>query len=179
MVEKLNNGIIYYRSKKDSIGGLVVGFILLGFAAMVLTQDGIFGIRFSQDLRMLSTYWALPIGVILLLANIRHTCAIGPTVVAGKDGLMLRFTRNPVGPIRWSAINGFVPFQYRGKWFLGVTLDDPAETLTPVKDDIMSLIKKFGPKKAHLKIPGAMMDDYMVSIQTDLEDMRQVHTWRV
>ncbi|HUS56370.1 MAG TPA: hypothetical protein VMY41_20460 [Thermohalobaculum sp.] len=178
MVEKLDSGIIYYRSKSDSIGGLVVGLILLGFAAVVLTQGSIFGIGFSQDLKMLSTYWALPIGVVLLLVNIKHTRATGPTVVAAKNGITLRFTSNPVGPIAWSEIKGFTSFQYRGKWYLGVTLVDPAKTLTPMKDDVLPLVRTIGPKKAHLTIPGAMMDDYMTSIERELDELRQIHTWR-
>lgn len=179
MVEKLNNGIIYYRNKTGAYGRLVLGFLLLGIAAVVLTQDSVWGIGFSQDLVMLCTYWALPIGVVLLLANIRHACKSGPTVVAGKDGITVLFTPQPVGPIRWSEISGFTAFRHQGKWFLGITFEDPLRSLTPIKEDAMQLLRNIGPKAAHLKIAGKMMDDRMVSIESDLDEMRQVHTWRV
>ena len=178
MAEKLDNGIIYYRSKSDAYGGLVVGCLLLGIAAVVLTQDSVWGIGFSQDLIMLCTYWALPIGVVLLLANIRHAVATGPTVVAGKDGITVLFTHQPFGPIRWSEITGFTSFQHQGKWFLGITLENPLQTLRPIEEAAAPLLKGIGPKAAHLNIPGAMMNDYMVSIESELEELRQVHTWR-
>jgi hypothetical protein len=179
MAEKLDDGIIYYRSKSDAYGALVVGCLLLGFAAVVLTQDSVFGFGFSQDLIMLSTYWALPIGVVLLLANIRHAVARGPTVVAAKDGITVLFTPQPLGPVRWSEIAGFTSFRHQGKWFLGITLEDPLRTLTPIREAAKPLLKNIGPKAAHLNIPGKMMDDYMVSIESELGEMRQVHAWRV
>jgi hypothetical protein len=178
MAERLDTGIIYYRSKADAFGALVVGCLLLGFAAVVLTQDSVFGIGFSQDLIMLCTYWALPIGGVLLLANIRHAVARGATVVAGKDGITVLFTPRPFGPIRWSEITGFTSFQHRGKWFLGITLEDPLRTLRPIEEAAKPLLENIGPKAAHLHIPGKMMDDYMAMIETELEELRQVHSWR-
>jgi hypothetical protein len=178
MAEKLDNGIIYYRSKSDAIGALIVAGLLLGIAAVVLTQDSVFGIGFSPSMVMLCTYWALPIGVILVLVNIKHATAVGPTVVAGKEGITLLYMPTKVGPLRWAEIAGFTSFRHQGKWFLGITFENPLQSLTPIKDDAKTLLKRIGPKAAHLSIPGAMMNDYMVSIETDLEEMRHIYSWR-
>jgi hypothetical protein len=179
MTERSHNGIIYYRSKSDAYGALIVGCLLLGCATIALTQESVGGIGFSQDFIMLSTYWALPIGVVLVLANIKHAYMVGPTVVAGKDGITILFTPEPIGPVRWSEISGFISFRHQGKWFLGIALEDPLQTLTPIKDYSKPLLRNIGPKAAHLKIAGKMMDDYMASIESELNEMRQVYTWRI
>jgi hypothetical protein len=178
MPDRTPTGIIYYRNKSDACGGLVVGCLLLGIAAVVLTQDSVMGFGFSQDLIMLCTYWALPIGAILLLVNIRHAVARGPTMVAAKAGITVLFTPEPFGPLQWGEITGFSSFQHQGKWFLGITFEDPLRTLTPVKERAEPLLKKIGPKTAHLSIPGKMMDEYIAMIETELDEMRQVHSWR-
>jgi hypothetical protein len=95
--------IVYYRAKSDASGALAVGCILLAFALLVLTQDSIAGIGFSKDLVVMSTYLALPLGVVLILANIRHIMAKGPTMVAMKDGITVLFTDQRVGPLHWTA----------------------------------------------------------------------------
>ena len=141
MPDKEDTGIIYYRSKSDASGALSVGCILLAFALLVLTQDGVFGIGFSKDLVVMSTYLALPLAVVLVLANIGHVVSTGPTVVAGKDGIHLLFTRRPVGPIRWAEINGFMAFRHQGKWHLGITFEDPLQTLAPIKEDVTALFE--------------------------------------
>ena len=79
MPDKNEAEIVYYRAKADASGALAVGCILLAFALLVLTQDSILGIGFSKDLIMMSTYLALPLGLVLVLANIRHILAKGPT----------------------------------------------------------------------------------------------------
>jgi hypothetical protein len=157
---------------------LIVGCLLLGIAVVVLTQDSVFGIGFSQDLIMLCTYWAVPIGVILLSVNIRHAIARGPTVVAARAGITVLFTPQPVGPFQWDEITGFTSFQHQGKWFLGITLDDALQTLTPIKEYAKPLVKSIGPKAAHLSIPGKMLDEYIAMVETELEEMRLVHSWR-
>ena len=123
MPDKKDTGITYYRSKPDAYGALSVGCLLLAFALLVLTRDGVWGIGFSKDLVVMSTYLALPLGVVLVLANIGHVVSTDPTMVAGKDGIYLLFTRRPVGPIRWAEINGFMAFRHQGKQHLGITFE--------------------------------------------------------
>ncbi|MHA1528689.1 MAG: hypothetical protein ACTSVG_06690 [Alphaproteobacteria bacterium] len=178
MPEKAGTEIVYYRSKADEAGALVVGGILLAFAFVVLTQDGVGGIGFSKDLVVMSTYLALPLGVVMVLANIRHLVSRGPTMVVGKEGISVLFTRQPVGPIRWSEITGFTQFKHQGKWILGVTLDDPVRTLAPHKGRISALLARAGPAAAHVKIHGRMLDDEMEQVVRDLEEMRQLYSWR-
>ena len=178
MPDKEDTGIVYYRSKADAAGALVVGCILLAFAILVLTQDSIGGIGFSKDLVVMSTNLALPLGVVMVLANIRHVVAKGPTMVAGKDGITVLFTRQPVGPIHWTGIAGFKPFKHQGKWILGIILEEPARTLDPYKNDISPLRRRAGPKAIHLKINGRMLDDDMENIVRDLDEMRLLYSWR-
>jgi hypothetical protein len=120
----------------------------------------------------------LPLAVVLVLANIGHVVSTGPTVVAGKDGISVLFTRRPVGPIRWAEIAGFTAFKHQGKHHLGITFEDPLQTLSPIKDDVSALVRRKGPKAAHLKIDGKMLDDDMETIVSDLEGLRQVYSWR-
>jgi hypothetical protein len=170
--------IVYYRAKSDASGALAVGCILLAFALLVLTQDSIAGIGFSKDLVVMSTYLALPLGVVLILANIRHIMAKGPTMVAMKDGITVLFTDQRVGPLHWTAITGFKAFRHQGKYHLGITFENPKQVLYPYKDYISDLVKRKGPKTAHLKIDGKMLDDDMDAIVSDLEEMRQLFSWR-
>ena len=179
MPEKEDIGIIYYRSKSHASGALSVGCILLAFALLVLTQDGVWGIEFSKDLVVMTTYLALPLAVVLVLANIGHVVYTGPTMVAGKDGISVLFTRRPVGPINWAEITGFTAFKHQGKHHLGITFEDPLQTLAPIKEDVSALVRRKGPKAAHLKIDGKMLDDDMETIVSDLEGLRQVYSWRV
>jgi hypothetical protein len=178
MPEKAGTEIVYYRSKADEAGALVVGGILLAFALVVLTQDGVGGIGFSKGLVVMSTYLALPLGVVMVLANIRHLVSRGPTLVAGKEGISVLFLPRPVGPIRWSEITGFTQFKHQGKWILGITLENPVRTLTPLKDHISALLSRAGPVAAHIKIHGKMLDDEMEKIVRGLEEMRQLYSWR-
>ncbi len=178
MPEKAGTGVVYYRSKSDASGALAIGCILLGFALLVLTQDGIGGISFSRDLVVMSTYLALPLGAVMILVNIGHVVSTGSTVVVGKEGITVLFTREPVGPIGWSEINGFTPFKHQGKWILGITLENPAQTLALHKVRKSVLLRRAGPATAHIKIHGKMLDDDMEQIVQDLEEMRQVYSWR-
>ncbi|MFQ5565305.1 MAG: hypothetical protein ACE5EU_02980 [Paracoccaceae bacterium] len=178
MPEKADTEIVYYRSKSDASGALAVGCILLGFAALVLTRDSIGGIGFSKDLVMMATYLALPLGVVMVLANIRHVLAKGPTMVAGKEGITVLFTPQPVGPIHWSEITGFTPFRRQGKWVLGIGLDNPGRTITPYSRHISSLLRRGGPAAAHIRVHGKMLDDDMKNIVRDLEEMLQLYSWR-
>jgi hypothetical protein len=178
MPEKLDEGILYYRAKGDATGAVVVGAILVAFAWIVLTRDGLGGIPFSKDLVAMSTYLALPLGVVLFLANLPHVLARGPTMAAGEGGITILFTPRPVGLIRWTAINGFLSFKHQGKWYLGIVLEDPEETLMPYKGTLAPVVARFGPREAHLKIHGKMLDDEMQAIVADLEEMRRVRSWR-
>jgi hypothetical protein len=178
MPEKADTGIVYYRSKFDASGALVVGGILLAFVFLVQTQDGIGGIGFSRDLVVMSTYLALPLGVVMVLVNIRHVMSKGPTMVAGKEGISVLFTRQPVGTIHWSEITGFTSFRHQGKWILGITLENPARTLGPHQGHMSALLRRAGPATAHIKVHGKMLDDDMEEVVRNLEELRQVHSWR-
>ena len=181
MPDKDEAEIVYYRAKSDASGALAVGCILLAFALLVLTQDSIAGIGFSKDLVVMSTYLALPLGVVLVLANIRHIMAKGPTMVAMKDGITVLFTDQRVGPLHWTAITGFKAFKafkHQGKYHLGITFENPTQALYHHKDHISDLVRRKGPKTAHLKIDGKMLDDDMETIVSDLEAMRQLVSWR-
>lgn len=178
MPDKDEAEIVYYRAKSDASGALAVGCILLAFALLVLTQDSIWGIGFSKDLVVMSTYLALPLGAVLVLANIRHILAKGPTMVAMKDGITVLFTDQRVGPLHWTAITGFKAFKHQGKYHLGITFEDPVQALYPYKDHVSALVNRKGPKTAHLKIDGKMMDDDIDTIVSDLETMRQLFSWR-
>jgi hypothetical protein len=178
MADKKETEIVYYRAKSDASGALAVGCILLAFALLVLTQDSIGGIGFSKDLVVMSTYLALPLGVVLVLANIRHVMAKGPTMVAMKDGITILFTDQRVGPFHWAEISGFKAFKHQGKYHLGISFEDPAQVLYPFRDYVSALVRRKGPKSAHLKIDGKMLDDDKETIVSDLEAMRQLFSWR-
>ena len=178
MPERSDTEIIYYRSKSDAAGAFIVGCILLAFALLVLTQDSVGGIGFSSDLVVMSIYLALPLGMIIVLANIKHLVSKGASLVAGKEGISVLFTRRPVGPIHWTQIDGLMSFQHQGKWVLGIKLENPAQILEPYKDHISPLLRRGGPKDVHLKIKGNMLDDTMEIIVQDLEEMRQLYSWR-
>ena len=177
MPDKEDIGTIYYRSKSDAVGALAVGCILLVFALLVLTQDEIEGISFSEGLVAMSTYLALPLGVVMVLVNIRHVVSKGPTVVAGKEGIIVVFTREPVGPFRWSEIAGFKPFKHQGKWILGITLENPDLTFHRHKGHLSPLRRRGGPAEAHIRIHGKMLDGDVKKIAGDLEEMRQLYSW--
>ena len=179
MPDKEASGIIYYRSKADAIAAFVVGCLLLVFASVVLTQDGVAGIGFSKDLSVMSTYLALPLAVVMILANIRHIVTTGPTMAAGKDGITVLFTPRPAGPIHWAEIARFTAFKRQGKYHLGITFEDPARTYALMDKEVRILARPKGPKTVHLKIDGKMLDDYIDTIVSDLERLRQVYSWRV
>ncbi|NIP74701.1 MAG: hypothetical protein GTN90_01365 [Xanthomonadales bacterium] len=172
------DGVIYYRGKFNAALSVSLGVLLLGIAAVVLTQDQVAGIPFSQDLKMLATYLALPLGAVMVLAHVRHVLRRGPTVVAGKEGITVLYTPKAVGPIRWAEISGFKPFRHNGNPYLGITLDNPAMTLYPFREIGRPLVKGLGPKDAHLELKGKMMDDSVGHIAKNLEEMRLVHSWK-
>lgn len=172
------DGVIYYRGKGDAVGSVIVGLILLAFAFVVLTGTGVGGIPFSADLTAMATYLALPLGVVLVLAHVWHVMAKGPTMVAGKQGITVLYTGDPVGPIRWAEIKGFKVFRRNGNPFLGITLDDPAQTLYPYRESGRALFTGRGPKDAHLMIRGKMLDEDTWTIAERLEEMRLVHSWK-
>jgi hypothetical protein len=178
MPEKLDNGIVYFRSKSDAIGALVVGCLLLAIAVPALTLDSIFGIRFSNDLVMMSTYLALPLGLVLILANIRHILANGPTLFADKEGITMLFTPEPTGPLNWARISGFRAFRHQGKQHLGISLEEPRRTLLPFKKTIRAVLWSKRPKSVHLRVDGKMLDDDVDTVVQELEEMRQIYSWR-
>jgi hypothetical protein len=83
-----------------------------------------------------------------------------------------------VVPIHWAEIAEFMLFQHQGKWILGIKLEEPARTLEPYKGNISAFVRRGGPAAAHVKIHGKMLDDTMEMIVQDLEEMRQVYSWR-
>ena len=178
MPERLNPGIIYYRGKAEAIGALLIGFVLLGCGIIAVTTGEIGGFRFSRDLAMMSTYLALPLGVVLILANIRHIVARGATVTAGKDGITILYTDRPVGPLRWAVITALKPLRHQGKLHLGISLEDPAGTLYPWRDVVAPLMWKPGKKTVHMKVDGKMLDDNIRRIVAELDEMRQIYSWR-
>jgi hypothetical protein len=170
--------LIYHRSKLRDTGAIILGAFLLALAAVVLTRDEVAGIRFSPDLVAMTRWLALPVGVALLLGHISHFVARGPTLVADGDGLTILFTRRPVGVIRWTDINGFTSFRHQGRPVLGITLEDPKRVLAPFRDDLHVLVRRAGPRAAHVSIDGNMLDDPMKTVLHDLEEMRRVYSWR-
>jgi len=178
MSEKIDGAIILYRSKSDQIGAVAVGCLLLVIALPALTLESIGSIRFSKDLVVMSTYLGLPLGVVLILANIRHILAKGPTMIGSKEGLTLLFTTPPAGPLDWAEIKGFLVFRHQGKSHLGITFEDPGLSLTPFKSGLSPLVRRKGPNAAHLKIEGKMLGDNLKQVVADLEEMRTIYSWR-
>ena len=178
MPELEPDGVIYYRGKGDAIGAVVVGLILLVFTAIVLTQNDFAGIPFSADLTMLATYIALPLGAVLILFHIWHALGRGPTMAAGKEGITVLYTDKAIGPIRWAEIKAFKVFRRNGQPFLGITLEDPAQSLYPYREIGLPLINGGGPKDAHMKVKGKMLDEETYSVAERLEEMRLVHSWK-
>ncbi len=172
------DGVIYYRGKANAALSVLIGLLLLGIAAVVLTQDQVGGIPFSQDLKMLARFLALPLGLVMVAAHIWHVARRGPTVVAGKEGITVLYTPKAVGPIRWAEIASFKPFRHNGNPYLGITLDNPSMTLYPFREIGRPLVKGLGPKEAHLELKGKMMDDNVGRIAKNLEEMRLVHSWK-
>jgi len=179
MPEKHDDGIIYYRAKGDAIGSVVVGFLLLILAVLTLTQEGIGGIPFSRDLQTMGTFLALPLGLVLVLANALHAVAKGPTVVAGEEGIVVLYTPQPVGPIRWAEIRGFTRFRSNGNPCLGIVLEDPEYTIQLHREEFAPLIRLARGKKAHLGIRGKMLDAPLPAVLRDLDELRQVQTWHL
>jgi len=178
MPNRLENGVIYYRAKGDAAGAVIVGAILIAFAGMVHTREGIGGIPFSADLTAMATYLALPLGIVLMLANFRHLFARGATLAADDTGLSILYTKRPLGLIPWTAINGFSTFSHQGKWYLGITLEDPEITLEPFRGNLTPVIGRFGPKEAHLRIHEKMLDEDIDIVHAELEEMRHIRSWR-
>jgi hypothetical protein len=174
----MEGGIVYYRSKSDATGAIVVGCLLLAIAVLALTLDSIGGIRFSKDLVMMSAYLSLPLGVVLILANIRHLLSRGPTLVAAKEGITLLFTREAVGPLHWSRITAFRAFRHQGKRHLGISFEEPREALSPFKNFIRPVLWRKRPKGVHLRVEGKMLDDNIDTVVKELEEMRQIYSWR-
>ena len=178
MPEKVEDGIVYFRSKSDAIGALVVGCLLLAIAVPAITLDSIWGIRFSNDLVMMSTYLGLPLGLVLILANTRHILANGPTLFADKEGITMLFTPEPTGPLHWARINGFRSFMHQGKRHLGISLEEPHRTLLPFKNTIRAVLWRKRPKSVHLRVDGKMLDTNIDAVVQELEEMRQIYSWR-
>jgi hypothetical protein len=178
MAEKSDYGIIYERSRRGAAGAVAVGFALIGFAVLVLTQDGVAGIRFSDDLRTMAVYLALPLAVALFVGHAHHAVLKGPSVVVGKDGIMVLYTKPPVGPIRWAEVKRFVPYRANGRPCVGIVLEDPEHTRSIHRHDLAPLIRAARGNKAHLGIPARMLNDQLPSIIRDLEEMRQRYSWR-
>jgi hypothetical protein len=178
MSEKADGKVVFYRSKGDQIGALAVGCLLLGIAVPSMSLESVGGIRISRDLMVMSTYLALPLSVVLILANVRHVFDRGPTVAADKNGVTLLFTDPPAGPFPWAEIKGFMVFRRQGKRHLGITFEDPYLTLTPFKGTLAPMIKSRGPKAAHLKIDGKMVDSNIKQVVADLEEQLQIYSWR-
>jgi hypothetical protein len=178
MPEKLEDGIIYYRGKGDALGSVIVGAILVVFSWIVLTMNDLHGIPFSDDLKVMSTYLALPLGAVLFLANLRHVLSRRPTVIATDDGITILFTKKPIGLIRWTSIEGFRGFRHNGQWYLGIMLEDPEDVLAPFRGHLSPVMARFGPPEAVLKIKGKMLDDEMNTVVHDLEERRRLRSWR-
>jgi hypothetical protein len=178
MSEKIDGKIIFYRTKADEIGAIVVGCLLLLIAIPALTLDSIGSIRFSKDLVVMSTYLGAPLGVVLILANIRHVMAKGPTMAGDGKGITLLFTDPPAGPLHWAEIKGFLIFRHQGKQHLGITFENPELSLTPFKKSLSPLVRRKGPNAAHLKIEGRMLGDNMKKVIADLEEMHAIYSWR-
>ena len=179
MSEKIDDKIIFYRSKADEIGAVMVGCLLLLIAIPSLTLDSIGSIRFSKDLVTMSTYLGAPLGAVLILANIRHLMAKGPTMSAGREGISLFFTDPPAGPLHWAGIKGFMQFRHQGKRHLGITFLDPEISLTPFKKSLSPLVRSKGPNAAHLKIEGRMLGGNLKKVTAELEKMRSIYSWRM
>lgn len=178
MPEIEQDGVIYYRGKSGAIVSVIVGLVLLGLGATVLTQDQVAGIPFSTDLTMMATYLALPLGAVLVLAHIWHAMGKGPTMVAGTEGVTVLYTPKPIGPIRWAEIKGFRVFRRNGLPFLGITLEEPAQSLYPYREIGTPLITGRGPKDAHMMVKGKMLDEDADKVAIRLEEMRLVHSWK-
>jgi hypothetical protein len=178
MAEKSDSGIIYERARSGAVGAVVVGFALLAFAIVVLTQDGIGGIAFSADLRTMAVYLALPLAVALFLGHAHHAVLRGPTVIAAKDGLTVLFTKPPVGPIGWAEIKRVVPFRSNGRPCVGLVLEDPAHTRLIHRQSLAPLLRVARRKKPHLGIQAKMLNDPLPTVIRDLEEMRQRYSWR-
>jgi hypothetical protein len=177
MPEKGAGRIIYHRAKADAIGAVVIGFILIAFAIYVMTQEGFGGIPFSQDLRVMSIYLGLPLGVALIIGHSLHALAKGPTMVAGKEGVTVLYTPVPAGPIPWAEIKAFVPFRSNGQACLGIVLEDPDYTLTILQKELAPLRRIARGKRAHLGVRGKMLDAPMPVVIRDLNELHQVHSW--
>lgn len=178
MPEFEQDGVIYYRGKGEAIVSIAVGLALLALGVSVLTQDQVAGIPFSTDLTVMGTYLALPLGVVLVLAHIRHAMGKGPTMVAGTEGITVLYTPKPVGPINWAEVKGFKMFRRNGMPFLGITLEDPARSLYTYREIGLPLITGRGPKDAHVMVKGKMLDENTVAVAERLEEMRLVHSWK-
>lgn len=178
MPERSDGRIVYHRSKGDAAGAMVIGCVLLVIAVPAMTMDSIGGIGFSRDMVMMSTYLALPLGVVLVLVNIRHLLTRGPTLLANKEGITILFTDPPAGPLHWAEIREFRSFWHQGKRHLGIGFGDPAQSLSPYMRSVAALVRRKGPKRAHLKIDGKMLDSNIKTVVSELEEMRQIHSWR-
>ena len=178
MPERIDGTIVYYRSKSEASGATAVGCMLLAFATLVLTQEGVAGIRFSTDLVAMSTYLALPLGAVLVLANIRHLIYNGRTMIADKVGITLIFTPQAAGPVHWTEIDGFITFWRQGRQRLGITLIEPVQSLDTLGNAVYPLINRRRPKAAHLMIEGKMLNDNVEAAARDLDEMRQIYSWR-
>jgi hypothetical protein len=143
-----------------------------------VTLDSLWGVPFSNDLVMMSTYLGLPLGLVLILANIRHALANGPTLFADKEGITMLFTPTPTGPLHWARITGFRAFRHQGKRHLGISVEEPRQTLLPFKKTIRKVLWLKRPKEVHLRVDGKMLDDDVDTVVKDLEEMRQIYSWR-
>lgn len=178
MPQRLESGIIFFRAKTGAYLSLACGALLVAFAYVVLTREGIFGVPFARSLQMMATYSALPFGAVLFLANVKRALMMGPTLTADDQAIDILCTKKPVGPIAWSEINGFVPVRHQMQTHLGIMLDDPERVLRPYIEFVSPLIPDYGPKTVHLVIPGDMIDMPVRKAVRELEEMRRAYSWR-
>jgi len=170
--------LVFYRSKAIALGSIALGFAMLGAAALVLNRNELLGIPFSGDLAVMSTYLLLPLGAVMVLGNLRHALRRGPTVSAGPKGVAVHFTRDGTVDIGWPEIKAFRPFMWQGRMALGITFEDPTWSLHEFQARKSELVSRGYPRDVHIRIPGRMLDARINSIARDLEEMRQIHSWR-
>ena len=170
--------LVFYRSKAIAIGSIGIGLAMLVAAALVLTRDQVWGIRFSGDLAVMSTYLMLPLGAVMVLGNLRHALRRGPTVTAGPKGVGIHYTRDGRVDIGWPEIKAFRPFMWQGRLALGITFEDPKWSLHEFEARKSRLVNRGYPRDVHIRIPGRMLDATVGNVARDLEEMRQIHSWR-
>jgi hypothetical protein len=170
--------VIYHRSKAIAIGLVLMGYGMLVLAYLVLTEGQVGGLHFSRDMAVMSTWLLLPLGLVLIAAHTRHAVSAGPTVSAGPEGVTIHFASRGTILLQWPEIKAFRPFTHQGRWQLGIVLEDPKSTLPAFAERKSMLINRHGSREIHLAIEGRMLDQTVHTVAHDLEEMRQIHSWR-